>query len=191
MEPSLSSSAAPSPKTPSPGARLFFSRIFPWPFILIGVIVLFFGLRGLIRAKESLSWPTVPGTVEKSNVEYQRGDKGGGTYHAVIRYVYTVGGVKHSGDRVAYGDYGSSDSSHAQGVVDEYPKGKAVKVYYLPENPGECLLEPGVKAQSWFLPGFGLVFFAAGMLMAFFLPKLMAKAEQSGRATGEDKASVP
>ena len=39
--------------------------------------------------------------------------------------------------------------------------------------------------------GIGLVFFVAGMLMAFFLPKLMAKAEQTRRAAGQDKASVP
>ena len=37
----------------------------------------------------------------------------------------------------------------------------------MPENPEECLLEPGLHAQSWILPGLGLIFFAAGSLMVY------------------------
>jgi type IV secretory pathway TrbD component len=48
-------------------------------------------------------------------------------------------------------------------------------VYYMPANPEECLLEPGIKAQSWFLPGFGLVFFVVGSLMAVFIPRAVKK----------------
>jgi hypothetical protein len=86
-------------------------------------------------------------------------------------YDFTVNAAAFNGNRVAFGDYGSSISSHAQDIVNRYPKGKAVTVYYDPKNPHVCLLEPGVKLQTWFLPGFGFIFLAISGLIAFFIQK--------------------
>jgi hypothetical protein len=122
-----------------------------------------------------VDWPTAPGQVAASSVEYHHGDEGGGTYHAEVLYDFSVNDTAFSGNRVAYGDYGSGNPSHARSVVNHYPKGKDVVVHYMPGNPEECLLEPGVKGQSWFLPGFGLVFFTVGNLMAVYLPKAIKK----------------
>ena len=165
----------PSSLFTSPGMKLIFSRIFPWPFILMGAGILFFGGRELVRARESTSWPVAKGIIQNSSVQDQSGDDGGRTHHAEIRYEYTIHGVIHGGSRVAYGDYGSSDSSHAQQIVNRYPKGKEISVYYLPSNHKECLLEPGITLQAWFMPGAGFLFFSVGILMAIFLPKAMAK----------------
>jgi hypothetical protein len=41
-------------------------------------------------------------------------------------------------------------------MVGRYPEEMNVTVYYIPGNPGEALLEPGVKLQTWFMPGIGL-----------------------------------
>lgn len=164
-----------SSKPISPGMRFFFSRIFPMIFVVVGASVAFFGIRGLIRAKASVAWPTTQGKVVSSSVEYHKSDKGGGTYHAAVMYDFSVSETGFSGNRVAYGDYGSSNPSHARQVVNRYPKGQTVTVHYMPGNPEECLLDPGVKGQSFFLPGFGLIFFAAGSAMAVFLPRAMRK----------------
>ena len=177
-----------SSKQLSPGMKFFFSRIFPLIFIVIGASVAFFGLRGLIRAKASTAWPSTQGKVIESSVDKQHSSSSGShssstTYHAKIIYKFTVEGTTFSGDRVAYGDYGSSNSSHARQIVNQYPKGKKVIVHYMLVNPKECLLEPGLKLQSWFLPGFGLLFLLAGSAMAIFLPKTKSKevSEQSNR----------
>ena len=162
------SETAPPPKLR--GANFFFARIFPLIFVAVGGTVAFFGIRGLIRAKESSAWPKTQGEIVESSVASSHSSKGGTTYHAEIRYEYTVNGSVHSGTRVAYGDYGSSNSSHARSVVNKYPPGKKIDVSYMPSNPDESLLEPGVKTQAFFLPGFGLVFLSFGLLAAFFLP---------------------
>ncbi len=154
--------------------RFFFARLFPLPFILIGALTLYHGAKSLQRARESVSWPTTEAVIQRSSVEYHRGSKGGGTYHAEILYEFTVNDRVFSSDQVAFGDYGSSNPSHARRIVNNYPQGKKVAVHYQRENPEVCVLEPGVKAQAWFLPGFGLVFFVVGCLMAVFLPRLMA-----------------
>jgi hypothetical protein len=156
----------------------FFTRIFPLIFIVVGASLVIFGIRDIFRAKASDSWPATTGTVIKSSVEsYQsssgsKRNAGGSTmYHADISYEFTVEGRTFNGKRVSYGDYNSSNQSHAQGIVDHYPKGKAVSVHYMSGNPDECLLQPGLEAMSWLKPVIGLVFLAAGILMAIFLPK--------------------
>ena len=160
-----------SSKQMSPGMRTFFSRVFPLPFIVVGALTLYFGGRGVHHAQESVAWPVAEGQILNSSVEYHRGSKGGGTYSAEIRYTFSVDGRMHSGNMVAFGDFGSSNSSHAQKIINRYPKDKIVSVRYLPSDPDVCVLEPGIQAQAWFLPGFGMVFFLAGMLMAVFLPR--------------------
>jgi len=168
-----------SSKKMSPGMKFCFSRIFPLPFLLIGAGVGFFGFRGLIRARVSVDWPSTQGTVVASSVERHRSTGSEGrsstTYHAEILYEFSVDGTAFNGDRVAYGDYGSSSSSHARRIVTRYPEGKSVTVYYMPENPEECLLELGLKAQSWFLFGFGTLCFVVGTFMTIYLPRAMKK----------------
>ena len=174
-------SSSSSSKQMSPGMKVFFSRIFPLIFVIVGASVAFFGIRGLIRAKASVDWPATQGKVLESSVERHRSSdskrRSSTTYRAEILYEFSVEGTTFNGDRVAYGDYGSSNSSHARRVVNRYPKGKSVTVHYMPGNPEECLLEPGLKGQSWFLPGFGLIFFTVGSVMAVFLPRAMRKQE--------------
>ena len=165
-----------------PGMQFFFSRIFPLIFIIAGGTVGYFGFKNLINAEKSSQWPSVGGRVVSSAVEthHSSGKNSSTTYHAAITYEFRVKGDSFTGDRVAYGDYGSSNSSHARGIVNRYPVNTKVKVYYMPGNPSECLLEPGLHAQAFFMPAFGLIFFGAGILMAFFLPRAMKKeAEKS------------
>jgi len=164
-----------STKPMSPGMRFFFGRIFPLIFVIIGALVLYSGFRDLQRAKASTTWPTARGVVQRSSVEYHRSSKGGGTYHAEVMYDFTVSKTVFSSGRVAFGDYGSSNPSHARHIVNNYPKGKSVPVYYMPENPDVCVLEPGLKGQTWVVPVVGFVFFAVGNLMVIFLPRTMRK----------------
>lgn len=169
----------------TPTVRFFFSRLFPWPFIIAGALLSWFGIRSLLRAEDSVKWPTAHGVVQSSSLEYHTGNKGGGTYHAHVLYSYSLDGSNFSGDRIAYGDYGSSDPSHAQGIINRYPVGTKVTVHYMPSNPEECLLEPGIAPQALVLPGLGILFFVAGATMAVALPKVFARVyptDQNGDA---------
>lgn len=165
------------------GNRMKAGRLLPFLFITIGVILMWFGMRGVIRAKASVDWPTAQGKVVTSSVESVRstGSKAkNATYHARILYEFPVDGRTVNGNRVAYGDYGSSSPSHARQMVERYPPGKRITVYYMPGNPQECLLEPGPKAQSWALPLGGLIFVAIGCLIVSSLRRSRQKAEPDG-----------
>jgi hypothetical protein len=164
----------------SPRMRFFFSRVFPVPFILVGALTFFTGVRELYRAWESTSWPVVDATIRNSAVDYTSGkDNGGGTYHAEVHYDFVVGGQAYAGNKIAFGDYGTSDPSYAKRIVNRYPKGASVKIYCQARDPDQCVLEPGVKGQTWFLPCFALVFLATGIMMAVFLPRLMKAQEKA------------
>jgi len=149
--------------------RILFLYVLPYSFLIVGGALATWGIRDLMRAKDSADWPSVEGKIISSSVERQSGNKGGTTYHAEIEYKFAVEGIMHYGERVAYGDYGSSDSSHARGIVERYPKNKVVTVYYMPDNPDVCVLETGVQGQAWTVPIFGSVFFIVGCAMAIGL----------------------
>ena len=157
-------------------------------FIGGGAAATFFGVSGVLRAKASAGWPTVQGEIIESSVERETrrrktGDKGPLTqtiYRARISYEYTVDGTTFTGTRVAYGDHGKiansrrigiggsrisiggSAKAHAQGIVALYPKGNNVSVYYMPENPKECLLEPGLALKAFGWPAAGVLLLIIG-----------------------------
>ena len=137
-------------------------------FVLLGGFIFLHGLRELGRAKKSANWPGTKGIIVHSEVEM---DKSGEEtmYRANISYEFAVDGITRKGRRVAYGDYGSSHPSHASRIVEKYPKGKNVTVHYMPENPGECCLDPRCKSQVHMILRGGVVFVAVGVATLFFL----------------------
>lgn len=163
----------------SPAMRLFFARIFPWVFILLGVGIGYAGIATLLRAHASTEWPVVEGRVMHAAVEHKRGNKGGTTYSAEVQYDYVVNGVTHSSNRVAFGSISSSDPSGARNVVNRYPKGKTVAVRHSPEDPSLSVLEPGVHGSAWFVPAFGGAFFLVGCCAAWFIPRSFNRSDSS------------
>ena len=155
------------------------TRFFTLVFVIVGALMLYIGTSKIIKAKDSSDWPTAKGVVLESSVDQHTSRNSAGgyniTHHAEILYEFTVDGTAFSGHRVAYGDYGTSNPSHAKRIVSQYPKGKAVTVYYLHENPKVCLLEPGLKIQALFLPAIGLIFLTIGILITFLFSRLKTK----------------
>ncbi|MDA3884893.1 MAG: DUF3592 domain-containing protein [Candidatus Delongbacteria bacterium] len=100
-------------------------------------------------ARESITWPDVEGKITSSKVisETSRDSKkrNSTTYSAHIEYSYIITDKLHTGNRISFGDYGSSDRGHASSIVRTYPVGKKVKVYYRPKDHGTAVLETGIK----------------------------------------------
>lgn len=156
--------------------ELFFGRIFPLPFLLIGAVTLYFSDSNPLQAYASSSWPAAQGKIERSIVKASYSSAGSRTfrsetYKAEVDYRYTVGAVSFVGHRVAFGDYGSSDPGHAEAVVNRYPAGSNIRVHHDPSDPEESVLDPGIKFHTWFAPAAGLAFLLAGLVMAIFLPR--------------------
>lgn len=118
----------------------------------------------MLSAKASEQWPNVPGVVQHSEV-VENSDSDGTTYGAKVKYHYTVAGAEYDSDRVKFGEVSTSNSSGAYEVVNCYTVGKKINVYHHPDNPEESVLEPGIHGGTYFLPIFGLVFFAVGSLV--------------------------
>jgi hypothetical protein len=165
----------PSSKNMSPVMKFCFSIIFPWSFLIVGAILLYFGVREVVYARVSLNWPHTPGKVVSSSVAYDH------EYYVYpkILYEFYVNGTKFGGDRVVYGGYRAQNDPYASRIVEKYPKEKEVTVYYMPDNPEECLLEPGIKWHTWLLPGVGGIFFIAGCFLVVVVPKLLRRAHHA------------
>jgi hypothetical protein len=129
----------------------------------VGAAVLFFALREIDSAQKSVTWPTVTGTIRSSETVWSHTSNGGDAASAEVIYVYAVRGRRHTSNKVLFGDYGSSDSSRADRIVNEYSPGQAVTVYYNPLDPSLAVLQPGVTIGSWIFAGFGFLFLAIGL----------------------------
>lgn len=136
-----------------------FVSIFLAVFFLVGATIAGFGVRTVLQARESGSWPSVPGIIRTSTVTTQRGSKGGVSYKPVVTYSYSVDGAEYTGDLIAYGLKGSSASrSFAQYYDNKYPEGSSVPVAYDPASPQTSVLEPGVSKRAFILVAFGAIF---------------------------------
>ena len=92
-------------------------------------------------------------------------------YQAKVSYKFDVAGKSFWGSRISYGDQESTSSSHADALEKKYNPGKEVTVYYMPDNPKESLLEPGMQTDAFFPPIIGAVLFLVGIIMGIFAPK--------------------
>lgn len=80
----------------------------------------------------------------------------------------------------------SSSEDKAQTTIDRYPVGKRVQVYYSPESPSVCVLEPGItftiKNYFWIL--FMSLSTLLGLVIIFFMlkngiPKVLRARQQN------------
>lgn len=133
-------------------------------FVLIGLGIAIFGFVTMIQAKESPSWPTTEGVITTSKMKSWLDDDGDRMYGADIVYDYRVGGSQLTGRNVKFGKVSTNRSSDAEKVLQKYPEGAQVEVFYNPDEFEVSVLEPGVHASTWFMPVFGLVFASFGFV---------------------------
>ncbi len=144
-----------------------FLLLFGGVFATVGFCVAFFVGRPILnKAKASVDWPTVQGTVDSSEVVRSRDSDGDTMYSAEVVYSYTVDGRKFTCDTVWFGgDFRSSSSSSHHKTVHRYPAGRQVNVHYKPDDPTVAVLEPGTKWSSYFAWGLGWLFCTIGLLV--------------------------
>ena len=152
---------APTEADRSPSLSDWF---FPGLFFLAGWVLLFLGLRNVYLAHESRNWPKTEGTILSSTVRHDSTRKSG-SFRAEVTYTYTAGSVSFTGDRISFGNFGTSGTGHANAIVARYPRNAKVIVYYSPRDPSLSVLETGISLGEWLLPLGGLAF----MVPAYFL----------------------
>ncbi|MDD5393582.1 MAG: DUF3592 domain-containing protein [Thiothrix sp.] len=134
------------------------------PFVLLGVLFIFLAKRNAKRAEESLTWPSVRGTITSSMLASFDSDDSPTTYQPKVEYEYTVANQPYTGKRIAFGVAGSGNEAAARKVVVQYAIGSAVEVFYNPAKPSDAVLERSAAASNkvfWIMGG---VFTVAGLL---------------------------
>lgn len=160
-------------KTRSSRKEFFFSRILPLIFVVVGTIFVLSNIRDIYRAKGSVNWPAAHGEILSSSVKthhFKSSSSRHITFLAQVLYEFTLDGKYFTGKWVSYGGDSSRHPSEVYRIVNRYPKGKEVTVYYMPDNPKVCVLEPGVETKAYIFPGFGLFFIVLG-IVAYWVSK--------------------
>lgn len=115
----------------------------------------------------SRGWPAVPGEVVSSQVVATQGGTGSashsGGHRALVRYAYTVDGVRHEGDRISVARV-SKTRAHAAEVAARFPEGAPVEVHHDPDDPARALLEPGVTVAGVLPAALGVALLVAGFV---------------------------
>lgn len=132
-------------------------------FAGIGVWLILRYQKNKEKAHQSLNWPKTSGRVIESRIaEHESEDEDGHvtyTYSPVVRYEYQVNGVAYTGGQVAIGGSGIaiSNNNKVQQMIDQYPPGKLVVVYYNPQNPAEAVLETRIAGKAELVLGIILI----------------------------------
>ncbi|MFN2148626.1 MAG: DUF3592 domain-containing protein [Anaerolineales bacterium] len=135
--------------------------------LAIGVIAVAIIGYSILRGQRSRSWPQVTGSVLSSSIStHESTDDDGSTtttYGVDLIYRYSVGGQEYQGTRRTFTDVATSSRKRAVKILESYPQGATVMVYYDPQKPSSCVLEPGVGWISYLFLALGFVFLLFGL----------------------------
>lgn len=109
-----------------------------------------FAVSTMVRQAQTASWPSVQGTIIRSEVEAKRSNKST-TYGADLAYSYTVDGQRYEGNQERTTVWRAGDRGFAEERVARYPVGATLPVYYQPGQPTEAVLQPGMDSSELFL----------------------------------------
>jgi hypothetical protein len=108
-------------------------------FLLGGIWIFAWDFAKIQRASDSKDWPQADGVVTVSKYV----QKGRETW-PYIEYTYTVTGVRYTSQQISFDLFNKpGGKGRVQSIVERYPVGQAVTVYYDPNNPAIAILEPG------------------------------------------------
>ncbi len=108
----------------------------------------------LVKARQAAHWPTVEGVITKSKtgVTREKHAQQATTVKTVaaLEYQYKVEGSTYHGTQIRTGDrFGTVPGPE---ILDRFPQGAKVPVYYNPAGPGESVLEtrlPYSVSAAW------------------------------------------
>jgi hypothetical protein len=66
-----------------------------------------------------------------------------------VNYGYTVNGRSYTGRRISASDEYQKNRGSAEDILDRYPVGATVTVFYDPENPATSLLVTGAPGNTY------------------------------------------
>jgi len=114
-------------------------------WILVGLTLFGLGIKTSYYGAKSTSWPSTAGVIQTSKVVKQR-NNGRTTFHWDFDYTYVHDGMQYQASKVSFGV--TSLSVSPSQLADKYSKGKAVRVFFNPDDPSIAVLERGITDGS-------------------------------------------
>jgi hypothetical protein len=144
-------------------------------FILLftGLLIMIVGSARIRRDLEIQSWPSVTGEIISSDVAGSR------AFHPEITYSYTIDGVRYIGiSDLKMPGFGGKRSrlETAEIIVEEYPPGSGVDVYYDPDIPKQSTLYAGLSYGACLQMTFGFLLYLGGVFMLPWRFRLRSRA---------------
>jgi hypothetical protein len=138
--------------------------------IVAGGVMIAIGVDTYRDGKETKSWTATSGEVLSSTVDSEtrtvrrnNRKREETTYIPIVRYAYTVDGVRYEGDDIRADDHGG-DVSRAYDIVRRFPEGAETAVYYDPNDPSRAVLVQGAETgQVYLYGGLGGLFGSVGL----------------------------
>lgn len=105
----------------------------------------------LLVGRNSLSWPSVQGTVLTARAEPLAGIRLGSGWRVHVNYVYDVGQTRFSGDRLRFSQrLGDMTQAEAELAMTEFVPAAPIELRYDPDQPGRSVILPGPDRRAWF-----------------------------------------
>jgi hypothetical protein len=106
-------------------------------FIVIPIACVIGATWAIRRGRASRNWPSTPGVISRSAIFSSEG-----SHNLVIEFSYSVGGREYRSQQIRYFGLPRTHRGLVE-LVERYPEGKEVVVYFDPQKPSRAVLEPG------------------------------------------------
>ncbi len=134
---------------------------------LMGIFTLISAGRLVWISARSNSWTKTYGRILTSEILTEPSGKMSVRYCPEVTYSFEVNGISYRGNRIAYKEFREQRMDVAQAILSVYPSDKKVAVYYHPNNPERCILEPGFHvSQIAHYLCFGILFLSVGIMFS-------------------------
>jgi hypothetical protein len=122
-----------------------------------GVLLLAILSPTLLRAWRLRRWRSAAATVLESWLDDGGGNPRERRAKVCVRYRYTVAGIVHKGERLAFTSPIYRNTMTAQRVQDKLPPGKRIEVWYNPANPADVVIDKRISRTRFYAAAVGMV----------------------------------
>ena len=134
-------------------------------FGFVGAGFLGFAIRSLYQQLSTRKWESTKCTILVKDQEPVGSGTGGTSWHSLVYYTYTVGGVSFTSNKISLGLIGFSSFSKAVKRSRIYKENEIRECWYNPKRPSMSVLERDLSLiKSIYLFLCAVLFFALGLL---------------------------
>jgi len=121
--------------------------------------------KNVLLGLQTLDWQSTDGLIYQSEVSFTTshpGDKRQKFFRSHLEYRYRIASRAYSGTRVYRTDLPYLSEQDAQELIEKYPTGILVKIYYDETDPSQAVLQTGNPPTLWLILGVTLLFAVLG-----------------------------